>query len=149
MADAHTKVSNHEALESLYGQWPSFEDAELVSLSFDRGNTLAAMQSGDWSHHIPASCTATFIVTDSRFQRGSPEAKESVVQIRLEELLSVTVSGFNHQNPLLKLSVSSEHSPQLRREILVFRWGEAALSCNTEISCVSASVVSVKLHTTA
>jgi hypothetical protein len=43
-----SQVADSGQLVRHFGRWPTFEDAELVSIEFNRGNHMAVAERGDW-----------------------------------------------------------------------------------------------------
>ena len=83
-------IANANKVISLYGEWPSFHDSEVVSLSLDReGPSLTARVSLCKVHHSEVDARGHFRTTD-----------HSVITFRFVGIEELSIEGFNHQNVL-------------------------------------------------
>ena len=104
-------ISGEEKLEAIYGAWPSFHDAEVWSLAYERvpdGFSVVAV-------------IHAFQMTSDVDARGYYVLKHHTkVQIRFHCCSDVSLDGFNHQNVLSSLDImepeqaTSEYSFQVR-----------------------------------
>jgi len=87
MSDLSAFVENPEAVTAVLGEWPSFHDAEIVSIALERENV---------------SATILF-----KAQPYSPEGKSvhSLIRIYFEGLTSFRIVDFNEQNVMYALEV--------------------------------------------
>jgi hypothetical protein len=143
-AEAIARIENRDLLIERFGGWPTFEDAEVLKLEFDRGNHWWVLESGDWSRRIPPSLVATFFVFDSRFADHAPERKPSSVSIRFEEFQEIEIEGFNHQNPVLGVGIELIYSQNLRKEQFFVDWGGCGMTHEVLFVCDRIRVLSVE-----
>ena len=125
-------VKNSELVTSIFGTWPSFHDAEIVSLFLTREGANAPVL--DAQIHV-------FAATKEIDERGFYVLKHhTLVTLRFSRVLGdIQIKFFNHQNVLVFLEIGpSESDPAL---LLV----EMPSSYGAELSftCSSAEVVAV------
>jgi len=106
---AYDRVINGNLIVERFGGWPSFHDAEVISVHL--------------SGHRPErpSCEMVihaWLMTDKVDARGYYVLeKHSLVTLRFEELLTSEFSNFNHHNCLSSLWIEEgpfENEPALR-----------------------------------
>ena len=94
------RVINGSLIVERFGAWPSFHDAEVISV----------LLSGH--HPEQPSCEMVvhaWLMTDKVDARGYYVLeKHSLVKFRFEELIESTFSNFNHQNCLWSLEIEEE-----------------------------------------
>ena len=90
-------VKNHVELISVFGDWPSFHDAEVFSLTLDRsGRTLDL---------------ALYVFRTSKELNGQGQFKRSdelLVRMRFHSISEMSLYDFNEQNVLSDLSIVEE-----------------------------------------
>jgi hypothetical protein len=108
-ASPHNNVINLHLLVDRFGRWPSFHDAEVLSLNLNRRAPISP------------SCEMVihaWIMTNQVDSRGYfMLEKHTLVTLRLEELIESQFLDFNHQNCLSDLWVVEEifeNEPALR-----------------------------------
>ena len=141
--EAIALVQGSSLLVDRFGEWPSFEDAEVLSLSLDRGNHEWVVRTGKWAERIPPCLTATFYVFDSRFADDDPMRKPSRVIIKFCEFEEFEVDGFNHQNPILGIGIRLVHSAARRQQLFLVDWGGTGLTHEVRFTCESVRIESV------
>ena len=130
-------------LTSRFGEWPSFEDAEVLSMNFDRGNYEWVLQTDSWSQLVLPSLSTAFYVFDALYAFEDPRRQASVATIRFDDLVHFDMDGFNHQNPSVGLSLGVQYSEALKKTLLVANWGGTGIQHEVSLLCSSANVVSV------
>src|SRR5439155_15485046 len=94
-------IAGRDLLIEHLGYWPDFEDFEVFSIVLERAA---------WDLTATNDLRATFFVFDIRKRTGDPDRREGTAEILFESIDLLEISGFNHQNPIMGLSVSvSEH----------------------------------------
>jgi hypothetical protein len=90
MGDLSAFVENPETVTAVLGEWPSFHDAELLSLELKRNGVVSA--------------TITI-----KAKPYSPEGKSvhSLIKIVFEGISSFRLVDFNEQNSMYSLDVTS------------------------------------------
>lgn len=141
--EAVALVQGSGLLTGRFGEWPSFEDAEVRLLNLDRGNHEWVVQTERWADRIPPSLTVTFYVFDNRFADDDPRRNPSEVTVKFCELDQFEIDGFNHQNPILGLGIRLVYSPERRKQMFLVDWGGTALKHDVRFFCESVHVESV------
>jgi hypothetical protein len=142
--EALALIEQSELLIGRFGEWPTFEDGEVLALEFDRGNHWWVIETGEWSKRIPPSLTATFYVFDSRYADTDPERKPSKICIRFEEFDEFEMDGFNYQNPISGMGISVSYSDRLKMNLLFVNWGGTAINHEVSFLCSHIRVLSVE-----
>ena len=142
--EALALVEGADLLIARFGEWPTFEDGEILALVFDRGNHWWVIQTEAWSKRIPPSLMATFYVSDSRHADSHPERKRSKVCIRFEEFDEFEMDGFNYQNPIVGMGITVSYSDRLKRNLLSVNWGGTAIKHEVSFLCGQIKVLSVE-----
>ena len=93
-------LTDHELLTSVYHGWPSFHDAEIISIFFDRSGIIFGPIYNPRIelvvHCLDMSADAT--------EEPSARVRHTLVHFGFEEVSDVILEGFNHQNPISGLS---------------------------------------------
>lgn len=96
-------VVNREALEELFGGWPSFHDAEVLDITVARGAKPDQAPNLVASIHIRKSEPANF--GTAAFEMAPTH--DVVVVMSFGGVSDVSLEGFNHQNVIDELAISS------------------------------------------
>jgi hypothetical protein len=142
--DAIARIHRSDTLIERFGSWPTFEDAEIQALHFDRGNHLEVVERGAWDARIPESMTARLLVADVRHAHMSPFYKPTLVVIRFETFGRFTMEGFNYQNPVIGIAINLEFSELRKQTFFAVEWGGTALKHDVSFTCESISIISVE-----
>lgn len=90
-----------------FGSWPTFEDFEIISLHFDRGNAMDIFQTKAWSNLKEPSIVVALYGFDIRYSSTDAERKPTVINIRFQGSFErVALDGFNHQNPICGMEIT-------------------------------------------
>ena len=143
-AEALALIEGADLLIARFGEWPTFEDGEVLALAFERGNHSWVIQTDAWSRRIPPSLTATFYLFDSRYADTDPERKPSKVCIRFEEFDECEMDGFNYQNPIVGMGITISYSDRLKKNLLSVNWGGTAIKHEVSLLCGQVTVLSVE-----
>jgi hypothetical protein len=100
MSTPYHRIEGHLQVLDAFGYWPSFHDAEILSLLLDRS---AVLFEGIADARLELSLHA-FEWTRS----DCPAFNHHLVQFRFHDLEEVALSGFNHQNAILMLKIADE-----------------------------------------
>ncbi len=142
--DVVAQIANAHELVARFDKWPSFTGAEVLTLSFDRGNHCQIVDSGAWDQRKPESLTATFYVFDELESFDSPLRRPTIVTLRFESLAEFRMDGFNYQNPIVDMGIAIRYSERLKKNIFVVDWGRTALQHDVSFGCERIVVTSVK-----
>lgn len=98
-------VLNAEKLISIYGRWPSFHDAEVLSLSLERAGPCCVIRL--------ASHERTRDVDDQGFYK---KENQCLITIRFTEVEDLCVEDFNHQNVIAGIVLEQEEKMRVKIE---------------------------------
>lgn len=105
------EIAGAEAVTSIFGEWPSFHDAEVLRVRLDRGDGRSPV-------HLEAD-VHVFAMTSEVDDRGFFVLRDhTLVTLRFDGIADLDLGGFNHQNVLFSLSLEDITSRQLD----VLRW---------------------------
>ena len=94
MEEIITLIPGAAELYSWFGYWPSFHDAEIVSLTLNRSG-VSKLQL--YTYHMSAKTDAEgFFVLE----------KHVLVNFRMEEIVSLSLCDFSSQNVIFGLGLS-------------------------------------------
>ncbi len=103
--DVLAQIGNAELVTSIFGQWPTFHDAEVLRFSLNRKGASGA--------EIVAA-VHVFEMTSAVDQQGYYVLKDhTLVTMRFSGVSELKLSDFNEQNVLFELHISHEESGSL------------------------------------
>ena len=97
--DPSAFVANTAKVISIYGGWPTFHDAEVLSLSLDRGDLPKiepSMVVRVWTFKVHRDQ----IDSNGYYRRTD----YSIVTLRFNRPDDLSIEGFNHQNVLAQIT---------------------------------------------
>jgi hypothetical protein len=124
-------ISGRELLIRHLGHWPTFHDFEVVSLTLDRPVIVG----------VDTDLRATFFVFDLYKAPDDPERKQGTAELLFGAVSDVRIDGFNHQNPIIGISI--EPSPGFEGRRFRVAWGGTCMHHEVSFTCGSISVVRV------
>jgi hypothetical protein len=128
-----------------FGDWPKFEDFEIISLELDRGNLMKIFETNLWSDKIMPSLTVIFHGFDIHHSADDLNRKPTLLKMRFHGPFErFALDGFNHQNPICGLEIVFEYSDHLKRNLFAVDWGGTALHHDTSFTCERVEVVAVE-----
>jgi hypothetical protein len=137
MQDPALIVSAHEQLTSIFGGWPSFHDAEVLSIRLEREG------SDRWQS--PALFAKVHVFA-GRPDENSPTGVEfynhTLVTFRFDLVVDLELSGFNHQNAIFDLRIEPSPDDASERTILVTFEPSFGVGCS--FSCQSVEVIGIE-----
>jgi hypothetical protein len=114
------------------GHWPTFHDFEVLSLILERATVPAAA----------CDLKATFFVFDLTKSPDDPERKQGTAEFLFEGIDALHIDGFNHQNPIIGLSiVGAEPSAEQKR--FRVQWGGTCMQHEVSFTCSRIAVLRV------
>jgi Immunity protein 50 len=137
MNDPTSIVAGHEKLTSVFGDWPSFHDSEVLSIRLEREGY------DEWTS--PAVC-ATVHVFACRLNEHSPTGVEfynhTLVTFRFNLVVNLELSGFNQQNAIFDLIIepSGHKTPEIPIDVTF----QPSFGVGLSFSCQSVEIVEVK-----
>ncbi|CAA9525345.1 MAG: hypothetical protein AVDCRST_MAG85-3183 [uncultured Solirubrobacteraceae bacterium] len=105
------EVAGADALTSIFGEWPSFHDAEVLRMRLDRGGPRTRA-------HVEAD-VHVFAMTSEVDEAGFSVLRDhTLVTLRFDGIAELELGGFNDQNALFALELEDITDRQLD----VLRW---------------------------
>jgi hypothetical protein len=102
------EIENKEVLTEVFGYWPSFHDAEVLSIHLDREG-----QSGYFGPTSSAK-VRVFEITSEVSEHGSYILRHhTLVTLRFFQVDDFQAGGFNHENTLWGLAITDVSDRQL------------------------------------
>jgi len=142
--EAVAAIEDANLLVARFGEWPTFEDAEVLALNLDRGNHSWVVETGEWDRRIPPSLTATLYVFDFRHASDNPARNPTKVVIKFEEFEDFEIDGFNHQNPIVGLGIKFLFSKNMNKNLFSVDWGGTGIKHEASFTCERIQVMSVE-----
>jgi hypothetical protein len=99
--DILASIAGRELLIHHLGHWPTFHDFEVLSVTLERPVIIGA----------PPDLRATFFIFDLSQAPDSPGRKQGTAEILFEGIDNLRLEGFNHQNPIMGLSITPSEDP--------------------------------------
>jgi hypothetical protein len=131
MSNVATLVSNASRVTDIFGHWPSFHDAEVISLSLSR-------QKADSLGPVLVAEIHVFEMTREVSESGHFVCRNhSVVELQFNAVEGLELDGFNHQNALDGISISESSTPGRLAIVL-----EPAYGLGAAFTCSSVDVLS-------
>lgn len=94
------KIIGYEKVIGLYGEWPSFHDAEVLSLTLDR-DSESEFQGPTLIIKIHA-----FTMTSEVTPKGNYKCiNHATLHFELDGVEEIVIEGFNHQNAVFGMSI--------------------------------------------
>lgn len=91
LPNALNAIAGARELHDWFGYWPSFHDAEIISLHLNRRGSSSLL-------------LHTWEMTKEVNEKGFYElAKHVVVEIVMEDVFDLSLQGFSHQNVIFEL----------------------------------------------
>jgi hypothetical protein len=136
--DAANKIKNSNLLTEIFGEWPSFHDAEVLKIVLDRTS-----EGEDDGPNLEADIHV-FEMTSEIDEEGFYKlVKHTLVRLAFLELYELSLTDFNHQNVLWGLGITDISDRQLERikfeVVFSASWGVAA-----KFQCAAVEVRSVE-----
>ena len=127
-------VKNRELLESVFGRWPSFHDAEIHSICLTRtSEPLPQLDAKIHLWHMTSEIDAkgNYLLT-----------QHTLVTLRFSEVSDVTLEGFNNQNVLSGLSFTASTDEDGAPALSVSM--PTVYGCDAAFKCQRITVLSVE-----
>jgi hypothetical protein len=125
-------ISGRELLIQHLGHWPTFHDFEVVSLTLERAVVSAATR----------DLRATFFVFDLQKAPSDPERRQGTAEFIFENIDSLRIDGFNHQNPIMGLSIIPSE-PLGEQQRFRVKWGGTCMQHDVSFTCGRIAVLRV------
>jgi len=126
-------IAGRELLIAHLGHWPTFHDFEVLSVTLERAS---------WDLTCTRDLRAIFFVFDLQKPPGDAQRREGSAEILFESVDAVEISGWNHQNPIMGLSITASSSDAQSRQLHV-SWGGTCMPHEVSFTCRLVSVLRV------
>jgi hypothetical protein len=138
-----SRIRDANKLIDIYGAWPTFEDAEIVSVVLDRGNHKEIIVTGDWAVRVPPFLTAKVILFDSRYG-GLDDRKYRLATLRFNGISRFNMELFGYQNPVMGIGLRAEPAVGDADPSVHVEWGGTVMGHEADFICESIDVLSVE-----
>ena len=130
-------IQNSQALISIFGEWPSFHDAEVTSLVLSR-------QCGNGAS-LEATIHLWQTTNEIDFEGYFVKQNHILAVLLFDDIVLDLLKDFNHQNALLELSIRELDAAVSGNDGCQFEVVfQAAYGCHALFKCQSISVVSAE-----
>ena len=126
MTEPEIAITNANIIVGYFGYWPSFHDAEVISIKLDRHQVML-----EAVLHVIALSNE---VTESGHLKA---AKSCIVTMRFYSIRDMILQGFNSQNALLRINFDLVHTGEIRVDLV------PAYGLDGKFICRNAEVVSL------
>ena len=137
--ETYKKIIEFEKVTELFGYWPSFHDAEIISISLDRNGK------DEWEGPI-------LHAKIHLFQMG-PEIKNngknfifhhhSIVTFRYTSVENFTLKGFNQQNAIDGLEISEKYNEERKASMFKVTL-EPGFGAQCSFECDSIEIINLE-----
>lgn len=137
--ETYKKIIGFEKLTELFGYWPSFHDAEIISISLDRNGEE------EWEGPILHAKIHVF-------QMG-PETKNtggnfifhhhSIVTFRFANVEDLEIKEFNQQNAINGLTLSEKYNERLKQNIFEVEF-EQSFGVSCTFICRNIEIINIE-----
>ena len=97
-------IKNKEKVEGLYGYWPSFHDAEIISINAIRSN---AGENTTAKVIVELNYWNTKTVNEGTAEFNYVKENDSIITLEFCDVWNFETEGFNHQNVIDQLNINS------------------------------------------
>ncbi len=146
MVEAAVFFGGSQKLTSIFGEWPSFHDAEVTDVHMWRGNVKA----GGWddSNVFPVITIDVRILEATQPGGVGDSGRDVLAKLRFHDVDDLKIEGFNHQNAILGFSIAARdrgtyaNGEKLPPDFIVIF--ERAFGMAASFRCSRAEVVEAK-----
>lgn len=107
MSDISSLIVGSGKITSIFGEWPSFHDAEVHELHFHRGHIDTTVDLYEFPH-LTAKLQVGFIAKDVEGTGYFPVPNHILVTIKFSTVDDFKMEGFNHQNAIFELFIEQK-----------------------------------------
>lgn len=125
------KISNSKLVTDIFGYWPTFHDAEILTLSLER--------SGDAGPQLIATIQAHEITSEVDEKGYYVLKNRTLVEIRFSGIKELELFDFNRQNALLALEIDEIANLEELKVVFNAAYGLAGTFCCERIEVTSAT----------
>ncbi len=130
------EIRNSIALTSIFGRWPSFHDAEVLSFALDRAGA------GECPGPTIEARVHVFRITSAVNSKGSfVLADYTLVTLRFLFVQELRLEDFNHQNALMGLKIADISSRGMENILFEVSF-DGAWGLSAKFQCAAVEAVS-------
>ncbi len=139
MSDVESLITGSEKLAQIFGYWPSFHDAEVHELHFSRGNIQ--VESGIYDFPVLTLRIHLWELTKQVDSAGFLVRRHhTLATLRFHDVSDFEMEGFNHQNAIMELRISSQERSEGPSPYFVVEL-EPAFGMGASFKCLRIEVV--------
>jgi hypothetical protein len=111
MQNIEAFIQGSDKLTDIFGYWPSFHDAEVLELSLWRGDVEP--EAGRYILPVLNVTLQVWELSNETNPQGYLVTRHhTLTKLRFHDVNDFRMEGFNHQNAILRLSVTRAERPQ-------------------------------------
>ena len=141
MAVIESLIAGSEKLTEIFGNWPSFHDAEVLDLRLDRGD----IQTDKSVYEFPALTLKIHVweLTNKTNSEGYLILlHHTLATLKFCDVADFQMQGFNHQNALMELVLKSEERTEGPSPYFAVKL-EPAFGIEASFKCLRIEVIDV------
>ncbi len=131
MAFNYRRVKGHEEVLRIFGDWPSFDDFEVISIVLERGGNLTDSE--------PCLSAELHAFQKEPSDEGS-RSKGVSLNFRFTDLENLRLEGFNHQNALNGIQFKEFWCNRLKQQRFSVKF-LAGFGVSLELECLAIEAV--------
>jgi len=137
--DIQAFIEGSQKLIDIFGYWPSFHDAEILELTFWRGEMEP--EAGRCVFPVLRVALHVWELTNQTNPQGSLVIRHhTLTKLRFHDVNDFRMEGFNHQNTILGLSVTRKERSQGPSPIFVVHF-DPAFGMGAAFTCMRVEVL--------
>jgi hypothetical protein len=137
--DPQKLIKGSERLTDVFGYWPSFHDAEVIEFSLWRGDVDP--EAGRYTFPVLTTKIHLWELTTEIGPSGHYVLRHhTLTTLRFHGVDELRMEGFNHQNAIFGLSITTEEREGSLEPILLVEF-EPAFGITSTFRCTSIEVV--------
>ncbi len=114
MSEIAPLIVGSEKLTSIFGRWPSFHDAEVHELRFQRGHIDT--EAKVYEFPLLTIKVHLWLMTNDVDQKGYyVSTKHTMTTMKFYDVDNFKMEGFNHQNAIFGLGIEQRHETKALR----------------------------------
>lgn len=108
MHSCYNRVENYHLVTTTFGEWPSFDDFEVVSILLERSHD---------GEELWPEFTIQFLGFCQKAVTEGPNRNSYLLTFRFGGVENPRLEGFNHQNALNGVNIKSKWSERLKQDM--------------------------------
>ena len=138
MIKQHLNIDGSEYVFKIYEKWPSFHDAEIISLNLDR-----AKSEGSYGPTVIVEIHY-FEITNEVVNNHYKTVKHNIIKLSFYDVVEFELDhGFGQQNPLSGITIIDIRRDQLENIHYKVSF-DAHMNCDLRFKCSTIKVLSIE-----